>query len=39
MQCEENNGLPPEAHEAIKKEVLAAGLQAVNMPAAWGGAA
>ncbi|MBF9069403.1 acyl-CoA dehydrogenase family protein [Streptacidiphilus fuscans] len=36
--CEENNGLPPEAHEAVRKAVLDSGLQAVNMPAEWGGA-
>jgi acyl-CoA dehydrogenase len=38
QECEQNNGLPPEAHETVRKAVLAAGLQAVNMPRAWGGA-
>ncbi|OEU95950.1 acyl-CoA dehydrogenase family protein, partial [Streptomyces abyssalis] len=36
--CEENNGLPPQAHDAIRVAVLDSGLQAVNMPAEWGGA-
>ncbi|OEV29784.1 acyl-CoA dehydrogenase [Streptomyces nanshensis] len=36
--CEENNGLPPQAHDAIRDAVLDSGLQAVNMPAEWGGA-
>ncbi|MFF8833430.1 acyl-CoA dehydrogenase family protein [Streptomyces sp. NPDC015131] len=36
--CEENNGLPPSAHEKIRDAVLDSGLQAVNMPAEWGGA-
>ncbi|MFE7773783.1 acyl-CoA dehydrogenase family protein [Streptomyces sp. NPDC057445] len=36
--CEENNGLPPQAHAAIRDAVLGSGLQAVNMPAEWGGA-
>ncbi|MGG7575101.1 acyl-CoA dehydrogenase family protein [Streptomyces sirii] len=36
--CEENNGLPAEAHAAIRDAVLASGLQAVNMPREWGGA-
>jgi alkylation response protein AidB-like acyl-CoA dehydrogenase len=38
LECEENNGLPPEAHAAVRDAVLAGGLQAVNMPAEWGGA-
>ncbi|MEY9874217.1 acyl-CoA dehydrogenase [Streptacidiphilus sp. MAP12-33] len=38
VDCEENNGLPREAHEAVRDAVLEAGLQAVNMPAEWGGA-
>src|SRR3954471_16753104 len=38
IACEENNGLPAEAHAEVTKEVLAAGLQAINMPAEWGGA-
>src|ERR1700728_1645730 len=37
-ECEQNNGLGPEAHRAIKEAVLAAGLQAINVPAQWGGA-
>jgi len=37
-ECELSNGLPPEAHQAIRDAVLAAGLQAINVPAAWGGA-
>ncbi|MFB6618590.1 acyl-CoA dehydrogenase family protein [Streptomyces sp. NPDC085524] len=36
--CEENNGLPPQAHAEIRDAVLDSGLQAVNMPAEWGGA-
>ena len=38
LECEENNGLPPEAHAAVRDAVLASGLQAVNMPVEWGGA-
>ncbi|MER6565539.1 acyl-CoA dehydrogenase family protein [Streptomyces sp. NPDC001093] len=38
LTCEENNGLPAEAHAKIRDAVLDAGLQAVNMPAEWGGA-
>ncbi|MEU9500977.1 acyl-CoA dehydrogenase [Streptomyces sp. NPDC048196] len=38
LQCEENNGLPANAHAMIRDAVLDAGLQAVNMPAEWGGA-
>ncbi|MFE7443179.1 acyl-CoA dehydrogenase family protein [Streptomyces chartreusis] len=37
-QCEEENGLPADAHAKIRDAVLDAGLQAVNMPAEWGGA-
>ncbi|WP_328876212.1 acyl-CoA/acyl-ACP dehydrogenase [Streptomyces sp. NBC_00287] len=37
-QCEEDNGLPADAHATIRDAVLDAGLQAVNMPAEWGGA-
>ncbi|OIJ65325.1 acyl-CoA dehydrogenase family protein [Streptomyces mangrovisoli] len=37
-RCEENNGLPAAAHAEIRDAVLDAGLQAVNMPAEWGGA-
>ncbi|MFG2094212.1 acyl-CoA dehydrogenase family protein [Streptomyces sp. NPDC048612] len=36
--CEENNGLTPQAHDDIREAVLASGLQAVNMPREWGGA-
>ena len=36
--CEQGNGLPPEAHATIRKAVLDAGLNAVNHPAEWGGA-
>ncbi|ANP51527.1 alkylation response protein AidB-like acyl-CoA dehydrogenase [Streptomyces griseochromogenes] len=38
LQCEEENGLPASAHAKIRDAVLDAGLQAVNMPAEWGGA-
>ncbi|MEV6836934.1 acyl-CoA dehydrogenase family protein [Streptomyces sp. NPDC051133] len=37
-QCEENNGLPADVHAKIRDAVLDSGLQAVNMPAEWGGA-
>ncbi|HEX4356488.1 MAG TPA: acyl-CoA dehydrogenase family protein [Pseudonocardia sp.] len=37
-ECERNNGLPDEAHAAIRQEVLAAGLQAINTPTEYGGA-
>ncbi|AGS67464.1 acyl-CoA dehydrogenase family protein [Streptomyces collinus] len=37
-RCEEDNGLPAGAHAEIRDAVLDAGLQAVNMPAEWGGA-
>jgi len=37
-ECELNNGLGPDAHRAIHEAVLAAGLQAINVPAQWGGA-
>ena len=36
--CERDNGLPAEAHAAVRDAVLASGLQAVNMPTEWGGA-
>jgi acyl-CoA dehydrogenase len=36
--CERDNGLPPAAHDKVREAVLASGLQAVNMPAEWGGA-
>ncbi|MEU9011929.1 acyl-CoA dehydrogenase family protein [Streptomyces sp. NPDC048479] len=38
LDCEENNGLPPQAHAEIRDAVLGSGLQAVNMPTEWGGA-
>ncbi|MGW7367693.1 acyl-CoA dehydrogenase family protein [Streptomyces sp. NPDC054841] len=38
LDCEENNGLPPQAHADVRDAVLASGLQAVNMPKDWGGA-
>ncbi|MGF0173732.1 acyl-CoA dehydrogenase family protein [Streptomyces sp. Marseille-Q5077] len=38
IQCEEDNGLPADAHTKVRDAVLDAGLQAVNMPAEWGGA-
>ncbi|MCF3136084.1 acyl-CoA dehydrogenase family protein [Streptomyces olivochromogenes] len=38
LPCEEDNGLPASAHAKIRDAVLEAGLQAVNMPAEWGGA-
>jgi acyl-CoA dehydrogenase len=37
-ECEQNNGLGPEAHAVIREAVLAAGLQAINVPSQWGGA-
>lgn len=37
VMCEEQNGLPPEVLADMKSKVLAFGLNAVNMPAAWGG--
>jgi alkylation response protein AidB-like acyl-CoA dehydrogenase len=39
LECEMNNGLSADAHQRIREAVLAADLQAVNMPSAWGGAA
>lgn len=36
--CERDNGLPAEIHAKVREAVLASGLQAVNMPTAWGGA-
>jgi butyryl-CoA dehydrogenase len=36
--CEADNGLSAAALDAIRQDVLASGLQAVNMPADWGGA-
>jgi acyl-CoA dehydrogenase len=37
-ECEEHNGLPAGAHADIRQAVLESGLQAINMPEAWGGA-
>ncbi|MFL6054642.1 MAG: acyl-CoA dehydrogenase family protein [Actinoallomurus sp.] len=37
-ECEAGNGLPAETLAAIRGDVLAAGLQAINMPPEWGGA-
>ena len=37
-ECEQNNGLTADAHRVIHDAVLAAGLQAINVPAQWGGA-
>jgi acyl-CoA dehydrogenase len=36
--CEEANGLPPEVHRQVAERVLHHGLNAINMPAEWGGA-
>jgi butyryl-CoA dehydrogenase len=36
--CERENGLTPAQHAEIRGAVLDAGLQAINMPAEWGGA-
>jgi acyl-CoA dehydrogenase len=35
--CEEGNGLPPEAHREIAGRVRELRLNAINMPAEWGG--
>jgi acyl-CoA dehydrogenase len=37
-ECERHNGLPAEDLEKLRQEVLASGLQAINMPTEWGGA-
>lgn len=37
-QCETGNGLPDESLALIRKAVLESGLNAINMPAEWGGA-
>jgi butyryl-CoA dehydrogenase len=37
-ECENNNGLTPEGFATIRRAVLETGLQAINMPEAWGGA-
>jgi acyl-CoA dehydrogenase len=36
--CEEANGLPPEVHAQVADRVRFHGLNAINMPAEWGGA-
>ncbi len=36
--CEAANGLPPAVHAAVADRVRAHGLNAINMPAEWGGA-
>jgi acyl-CoA dehydrogenase len=36
--CEAANGLPPEVHRQVAERVLHHGLNAINMPAEWGGA-
>src|SRR5262245_707952 len=37
LACEEQNGLSPEAHREIADRVLELRLNAINMPAEWGG--
>src|SRR5262245_41720796 len=37
-ECEAGNGLSAEVHARLRRAVLDAGLQAINMPAEWGGA-
>jgi acyl-CoA dehydrogenase len=37
LDCEEHNGLSPEAHRAIADRVRELRLNAINMPAEWGG--
>lgn len=37
-RCEAEQGLPTEALESIRERTLELGLQAINMPVAWGGA-
>jgi butyryl-CoA dehydrogenase len=36
--CEEANGLPADVHRAVSERVRHHGLNAINMPAEWGGA-
>lgn len=38
LECEMDNGLSADAHQRIRRAVLDADLQAVNMPRTWGGA-
>jgi alkylation response protein AidB-like acyl-CoA dehydrogenase len=35
--CDEGNGLPPEVHAEVAERVRHHGLNAINMPAEWGG--
>ena len=35
--CEEHNGLPPDVHAAVSERVRHHRLEAINMPAEWGG--
>jgi acyl-CoA dehydrogenase len=37
LACEEHNGLPPEVHREVAERVRHHGLNAINMPAEWGG--
>jgi acyl-CoA dehydrogenase len=37
IACEEHNGLPPEVHREVSERVRHHGLNAINMPAEWGG--
>jgi acyl-CoA dehydrogenase len=37
IACEEQNGLPAEVHREVAQSVLRHGLNAINMPAEWGG--
>ncbi|MEA2382861.1 MAG: acyl-CoA dehydrogenase [Solirubrobacteraceae bacterium] len=37
LACEEQNGLPPEVHREVSGRVRHHGLNAINMPAEWGG--
>jgi acyl-CoA dehydrogenase len=37
-ECEANNGLPAPTHDKLRQAVLDSRLQAINMPADWGGA-
>jgi acyl-CoA dehydrogenase len=37
VACEEHNGLPPEVHREVAERVRHHGLNAINMPAEWGG--
>jgi alkylation response protein AidB-like acyl-CoA dehydrogenase len=37
LACEEHNGLPPAIHREVTDAVLRHGLNAINMPAEWGG--